>query len=185
MRAIRTAALAGCVLLALALVGAAFAEGPPPPPPPPPGKAVPPPHGSPVQQAEQACKAQGLQPGTDEFKACVKKAISGGDGGGDQGGSGNQGPGAGGGDQGGSGNQGAGGGDQGGSGTQGPGAGAGDQGGSGDQGPGAGDPKVKKSGPAGGTSRAKKIADACKAKGLKPGSSAFKACVKAAASGKH
>jgi hypothetical protein len=72
MRAIRSAALSGCVLFALALVvvGAASATGAP---------------GKPTaggdktkarQAAEAACKARGVKPGTDAFKACVKLKLA-------------------------------------------------------------------------------------------------------------
>ena len=64
MRGISTAALAACVLFALVLVGGASAGGP--------GDG----HGR--QAAEAACKAKGLKPGSDAFKACLKAAKSGG-----------------------------------------------------------------------------------------------------------
>ena len=152
MRAIRSAALAGCVLFALVLVGGASAEGPP---------RTPAPGGdnSRVQQAGEACKAQGLQPGTDAFKLCVRKALGGGDNSGDN------------------------------SKERKAGEACKAQGlepgtdafklcmrkalgnGSGED--------------TGDKSKAKKIGEACKAKGLKPGSDEFKQCVKSATSAKH
>jgi hypothetical protein len=72
VRAIRSAALSGCVLLALALVivGAASATGAP-------GKPAAGGDNTKARQAAEAsCKAKGLKPGTDAFKACVKLKLA-------------------------------------------------------------------------------------------------------------
>ena len=71
MRVIRSAALAGCVLLALVVAAGASAEGQP-------GK----PGGgdtAKLKAAGQACQAKGLKPGSDAFKQCVKGQLGGGD----------------------------------------------------------------------------------------------------------
>ena len=73
MRGIRSAALAGCIFLALAVVGGAAAEGGP-------GK---PGGNGPVAKlaaAVKACQAQGLKPGTDDFRQCRKTQLGVGDG---------------------------------------------------------------------------------------------------------
>ena len=65
MRGIRSAALAGCLLLALIVIGGAAAEGGPGKP----GKGG---------DAAKACQAKGLKPGTDAFRACLKSQLGGG-----------------------------------------------------------------------------------------------------------
>jgi hypothetical protein len=72
MRAIRSAALSGCVLLALALVvvGAASATGAPGKP------AASGDNAKARHAAEASCRAKGLKPGTDAFKACVKIKLA-------------------------------------------------------------------------------------------------------------
>src|ERR1700690_1411299 len=84
MRGIRFAALAGCVLPALVVVGGAAAESGP-------GKG-----GDPgkLGAAIKTCQSQGLKPGTDAFRQCLKGQLGGGGGGQNGGGTGATGPGA-------------------------------------------------------------------------------------------
>jgi hypothetical protein len=75
MDRIRYALIAGCVLFALACVGGAAASGPSS------GGSSTDNHGkggdhaSKLHQAVDACKAQGLKPGTDAFRQCVKSKL--------------------------------------------------------------------------------------------------------------
>ena len=75
MGRVHSALVAGCVLFALACVGGAAASGPPSGSSGTGDRGQGGEHGAKLHQAVDACKAQGLKPGSDAFKQCVKSKL--------------------------------------------------------------------------------------------------------------